>query len=210
LATEFIKHKWSTKWLVETILNTKTYQQASTAATIANKKDPDNTLLSHMPVRRLTFEQVRDTLLWVSSSLDTTAGGRSGDIFPATLPARRSLYATIDRQFVPGVLRAFDFANPDQHTPERHETTTAQQALFLLNHPFAGRITQALVDDCAKQPSGTAAVTKLYERVLQRKPAIGELAVARKAGLADTPPERNALAAFAQALVMSNRVLFVE
>jgi cytochrome c553 len=210
LATEFVKHKWSTKWLVETILNTKTYQQASTAATIANKKDPDNTLLSHMPVRRLTFEQVRDTLLWVSSSLDTTAGGRSGDIFPATLPARRSLYATIDRQFVPGVLRAFDFANPDQHTPERHETTTAQQALFLLNHPFAGRITQALVDDCAKQPSGTAAVTKLYERVLQRKPAIGELAVARKAGLADTPPERNALAAFAQALVMSNRVLFVE
>jgi len=210
LATEFIKHKWSTKWLVETILNTKTYQQASTAATTANKKDPNNALVSHMPVRRLTFEQLRDTLLWVSSSLDPTAGGRSGDIFPATLPARRSLYATIDRQFVPGVLRAFDFANPDQHTPERHETTTAQQALFLLNHPFAGRITQALVDDCAKQPSGTAAVTKLYERVLQRKPSQTELVIARKAGLADTPPERNALAAFAQALIMSNRVLFVE
>lgn len=210
LATEFIKHKWSTKWLVETILNTKTYQQASTAATTANKKDPDNALVSHMPVRRLTFEQLRDTLLWVSSSLDTTAGGRSGDLFPATLPARRSLYATIDRQFVPGVLRAFDFANPDQHTPERHETTTAQQALFLLNHPFAGRITQALVDDCAKQPTGAAAVTRLYERVLQRKPSETELVIARKAGLADTPPERNALAAFAQALVMSNRVLFVE
>ncbi|MEY3601172.1 MAG: hypothetical protein RL169_416 [Armatimonadota bacterium] len=210
LAAEFIRHKWSTKWLVETILNTNIYQQASTISINTAKRDPDNTLLSHMPVRRLTFEQLRDTLLSVSSSLETTAGGRSGDLFPATLPARRSLYATIDRQFVPGVLRAFDFANPDQHTPERHETTTAQQALFLLNHPFAGRITQALVDDCAKQPTGTAAITRLYERVLQRKPSVAELAVARKAGLADTPPDRDALAAFAQALIMSNRVLFVE
>ena len=210
LAAEFIKHKWSTKWLVETILNTKTYQQSSTASTYATKKDPDNTSLSHMPVRRLTFEQLRDTLLSVSNSLDSTPGGRSVDIFPASLPARRSLYATIDRQFVPGVLRAFDFANPDQHTPERHETTTAQQALFLLNHPFAGRIMQALVDDCAKNPSGTAAITRLYERVLQRKPSSAELAVARKAGLADPPPNRDALAAFAQALIMSNRVLFFE
>jgi hypothetical protein len=210
LATEFIKHKWSTKWLVETILNTNIYQQSSTISINAAKRDPDNTLLSHMPVRRLTFEQLRDTLLWVSNSQDPTAGGRSGELFPATLPARRSLYATIDRQFVPGVLRAFDFANPDQHTTERHETTTAQQALFLLNHPFAGRITQALVDDCAKNPSGTAAITRLYERVLQRKPSSAELAVARNAGLDDTPPDRNALAVFAQALILSNRVLFVE
>lgn len=210
LAAEFIQHNWSTKWLIEAILQTKTYQQASTAATIANKNDPDNALLSHMPIRRLTFEQLRDTLLSVSGSLNVQRGGRSTDLFPASLPARRSLYATIDRQFVPGVLRAFDFANPDQHTPERHETTTAQQALFLLNHPFAGRITRALVDDCAKQPTGSAAVTKLYERVLQRKPSVAELAVARKAGVVDTPTDSAVLAAFAQALVMSNRVLFVE
>jgi hypothetical protein len=195
---------------VETIINTKTYQQSSTASINATKKDPDNALLSHMPVRRLSFEQLRDTLLSVSASLNPTTGGRSGDLFPATLPARRTLYATIDRQFVPGVLRAFDFANPDQHTPERHETTTAQQALFLLNHPFTGRITQALVDHCAKFSSGTAAVTNLYEQVLQRKPANGELAVAQKSGLAETPPDRNALEAFVQALIMSNRVLFIE
>lgn len=210
LAAEFIKHKWSTKWLVETILNTKTYQQSSTISINVAKRDPDNTLLSHMPVRRLSFEQLRDTLLSVTTSLDKALGGRSGDLFPTTLPARRSLYATIDRQFVPGALRSFDFANPDQHTPERHETTTAQQALFLLNHPFAGRITQALVDDCAKQPTGSAAVTRLYERVLQRKPSSAELAVARKAGLSDTPPDRDVIAAFAHALIMSNRVLFLE
>ncbi len=210
LATEFVKHKWSTKWLVETIINTKTYQQSSTASIAATKKDPDNVLLSHMPVRRLSFEQLRDTLLSVSASLNPTTGGRSGDLFPATLPARRTLYATIDRQFVPGVLRAFDFANPDQHTPERHETTTAQQALFLLNHPFAGRITQTLVDDCANSPSGIAAITKLYESVLQRRPSSAELSVARSAGLADSAPDRNALAAFAHALIMSNRTLFIE
>ena len=210
LAAEFIKHKWSTKWLVEAIFQTKTYQQASTAAPIANKKDPDNALLSHMPIRRLTFEQLRDTLLSVSGSLNVQRGGRSTDLFPSSLPARRTLYATIDRQFIPGVLRAFDFANPDQHTPERHETTTAQQALFLLNHPFSGRITTDLTTVCMQEITGTAAVTKLYEQVLQRKPSETELGIARKSGLGDTPPDSAALTAFAQALIMSNRVQFVE
>ncbi len=210
LAAEFIQHNWSTKWLIEAILQTKTYQQASTAATIANKKDPDNALLSHMPIRRLTFEQLRDTLLSVSGSLNVQRGGRSTDLFPSSLPARRTLYATIDRQFIPGVLRAFDFANPDQHTPERHETTTAQQALFLLNHPFSGRITTDLTAICRQEITGTAAVTKLYEQVLQRKPSETELGIARKSGLGDTPPDSAALTAFAQALIMSNRVLFVE
>ncbi|MFM2412977.1 MAG: hypothetical protein RJB05_153, partial [Armatimonadota bacterium] len=148
--------------------------------------------------------------LSVSTSLNVQRGGRSTDLFPASLPARRTLYATIDRQFIPGVLRAFDFANPDQHTPERHETTTAQQALFLMNHPFSGRITTDLTAVCMKEITGTAAITKLYERVLQRKPSETELGIARQAGLGDTPPDSAALTAFAQALIMSNRVLFVE
>jgi len=210
LAAEFIKHKWSTKWLVETILRTETYQQSSIKSNSAKKRDPENTLLSHMPIRRLTFEQLRDTLLSVSGSLDTQRGGRSTDLFPEILPARRTLYASIDRQFIPGVLRAFDFANPDQHTPERHETTTAQQALFLMNHPFSGRITTTLTTSCMKEPTGIAAITKLYGRVLQRKPSETELGIARKSGLGHTPPDSAALTAFAQALIMSNRVLFVE
>ena len=210
LAAEFIKHKWSTKWLVETILQSDTYQQASITSNSAQKRDPENTLLSHMPIRRLTFEQLRDTQLSVSGSLNAQRGGRSTDLFPESLPARRTLYASIDRQFIPGVLRAFDFANPDQHTPERHETTTAQQALFLMNHPFSGRITTALTAVCMQEITGTAAVTKLYERVLQRKPSVAELRVARQAGLGDTPPDSASLTTFAQALIMSNRVLFVE
>jgi hypothetical protein len=210
LATEFIKHKWSTKWLVETILQSDTYQQASITSNSAQKRDPENTLLSHMPIRRLTFEQLRDTQLSVSGSLNAQRGGRSTDLFPESLPARRTLYASIDRQFIPGVLRAFDFANPDQHTPERHETTTAQQALFLMNHPFSGRITTDLTAVCMKEITGTAAITKLYERVLQRKPSVAELRVARQAGLGDTPPDSASLTTFAQALIMSNRVLFVE
>ena len=210
LAAEFIKHKWSTKWLVETILQSETYQQASITSNSAKKRDPENALLSHMPIRRLTFEQLRDTLLSVSVTLDTQRGGRSTELFPESLPARRTLYASIDRQFIPGVLRAFDFANPDQHTPERHETTTAQQALFLMNHPFSGRITTTLTAVCMKETTGITAITKLYERVLQRKPSETELIIARQAGLGDTPPDGTALSAFAQALLMSNRILFVE
>ena len=35
------------------------------------------------------------------------------------------------------VFRTFDLASPDSSTPQRHSTTVPQQALFLMNGPFA-------------------------------------------------------------------------
>ena len=65
-------------------------------------------------------------------------GGRASDMLAGDglSNRRRSLYGTIDRQFLPTVLRVFDMANPDLHVPNRSETTVPQQALFALNHPF--------------------------------------------------------------------------
>ena len=50
---------------------------------------------------------------------------------------RRTIYGFIDRQNLPGLFRTFDFASPDTHAPQRYSTTVPQQALFLMNSPFA-------------------------------------------------------------------------
>src|SRR5262249_21178846 len=69
--------------------------------------------------------------------LDRRMRGLPVDITKAPYPTRRSVYGFIDRQNLPGLFRAFDLASPDTVTPQRHETTVPQQALFLMNSPFA-------------------------------------------------------------------------
>ena len=209
LACEFIKHKWSIKWLIGTITKTNTYQQSTITSQKDRIKDPENLTFSRMSRKRLTFEQLRDTLLSVSNLLDQSSGGKSVDLFPQTPTARRTIYATMDRQFVNATFLAFDFSNPDQHTAKRHETTTAQQALFLLNHPFAYGIAKKLAEN-TRAPGNTAPITRLYQAVLQRQPTPNELHIAQKLGVQTMSPDPLAWAEFCHALIMTNNVLFVE
>ena len=91
-------------------------------AAAARRKERENRLLSRMNRRRLDFEALRDSLLTVTGQLDTTMGGPSVEITSAPFSGRRSVYAFIDRQNLPGLLRTFDFANPDTHSPQRFIT----------------------------------------------------------------------------------------
>jgi len=75
----------------------------------------------------------------------------------------------VDRQFLSGVLRVFDFANPDLHIPARSETTVPQQALFALNHPFlAGRAKALVARGRGAEPA--EAIRQLYRAAYQREP----------------------------------------
>lgn len=94
-------------------------------------------------LRRLDFEQLRDAMLAVTGELDSSVGGSPSDLLAAD-NRRRTVYAFVDRQFLPGALRTFDFANPDIHVAVRHETTVPQQALFFLNGTFAAERARAL------------------------------------------------------------------
>ena len=138
LTSQFIEQRWSTKWLHRTIMLSAAYRQSSEppadAAEFARaqEQDPSNRLLWRMNPRRLTFEQFRDTLIATSGELDDTMGGKAVNL----LSLRRSVYAQIDRQYLPSVFNVFDFASPDFHSSQRAETTTPQQALFALNNPF--------------------------------------------------------------------------
>ena len=85
-------------------------------------------------------------------------GGKPVEIAAAPFAPRRSLYGFIDRQNLPGVFRTFDLASPDTSTPQRHSTTVPQQALFLMNGPFAIEQAKAFAarPDVAEQKSDEA------------------------------------------------------
>ena len=60
---------------------------------------------------------MRDALLFVSGRLGTKMYGRPVDVVGDPANRRRTVYGLVDRQSLPGLFRAFDFASPDSSTP---------------------------------------------------------------------------------------------
>jgi hypothetical protein len=105
LALRFVNEDgWSIKRLHRRLMLSQTYQQSSTAtpSTGTAEKDPENRLLWRMNPRRLDVEAMRDSLLATSGALDPKMGGRPVDIFAQPFVPRRTVYAFIDRQNLPG------------------------------------------------------------------------------------------------------------
>ena len=92
--------------------------------------------------RRLDFEQLRDSLLVTGGALDPALYGQPVEGIEKS--RRRTIYTFIDRQSMPGLLRAFDFPDPNQHAPQRSSTTVPQQSLYLLNNPFVQEMAHSL------------------------------------------------------------------
>ena len=97
-------------------------------------------------------------MLAATGELDTRMGGKPDELFEPPFPHRRTLYGRVDRQFLPGTLRVFDFANPDLHIAQRRETSVPQQALFAMNSPFvdgqARGLAERLEDIAVSDKSG--------------------------------------------------------
>jgi hypothetical protein len=201
LAVWFMDHGWSLKSLHRHILLSAAYQQSSdpetagvSAARIAAAEqiDPVNQHYWRMNRQRLDFEAMRDSLLAVSGQLDLTVGGQAVPVYETGSPkSRRTLYAFLDRQNLPGILRSFDFANPDATSAMRYQTTVPQQALFWLNSDLVASQARALNQrpDIAALDAD-ARITRLYQQILQRPPGLRETELARrfiKAGDAEPP-----------------------
>ncbi|HUF61164.1 MAG TPA: DUF1549 and DUF1553 domain-containing protein [Verrucomicrobiales bacterium] len=181
LARKLIEDGWDLKALHRSILRSALYRQASAGNPAAEEKDPGNRWLGRHPVRRLGFEELRDSLLFVTGELEFKLGGRPEEVFGPE-NRRRSVYGLVDRQFLPGVFRTFDFANPDEHVARRFETTAPQQALFLLNHRFTADRAAVLGASGVVQTEDRETrdwVRALYGRVLQRAPTPEEEDAAR-------------------------------
>ena len=192
LASTFMKDEWSMKKLIRSIVLSRTFLQTVDVRTEALAKDPDNDLSWRAQRRRLDFEAMRDSMLRAAGRLDAAKiGGQPFNLEANFSEPRRTLYGSIDRQNLPAFFRTFDFANPDYHVPKRNQTTTPQQALWMMNHPFARTQADALVAKTAALPSSEERVKVLYLSVLGRLPNKKELALAldylREAELAPAP-----------------------
>jgi hypothetical protein len=166
--------------------------------------------------RRLDFEAMRDGYLAVSGRLDGAMGGRPVDIWAQPFSGRRSVYAFIDRQDLPGVFRMFDFANPDVSNDQRPRTTVPQQALFVMNSPFVleqARRIATRPEITAENDSGRR-VDALYRLILQRPATTEEVDLALRfvtgPATRDAPSQRSSWELLAQVLLSANEFMFVD
>ncbi len=140
------KHEWSLKHIVRLIVTSETYQQDSMSIPEGFKLDPNNNLFWRQNRKRLEGETLRDAILSVTGTLTTKAGGPS--IYPELPPElkgakwplsvdternRRSIYVAVRRNTRYPLFAAFDAPERTEACNRRYETTTAPQALMLLN-----------------------------------------------------------------------------
>lgn len=186
LATEFVRQGWSIKQMQRLIMTSSAYRQTSAISPQAQRLDPDNTLVSRMPLRRMEAEVLNDTLLLVSGRLDETRYGvpepvlvrDDGLVIPIETEKgwRRSIYVSQRRTEIPTILDNFDLPPMSPNCVDRQESTVSLQALYLMNNgmvrrlagAMAGRVRREAGDDPQKQ------VETLFWLALSRPPTAEE------------------------------------
>jgi hypothetical protein len=183
LAARFMESGWSIKQLHREIMLSATYRLASSDRAQNFEHDPDNRLLWRMNRRRLDVEAMRDAVLAVSGNLDLTMGGPSLNLSDAK-NYRRTLYASISRHDLNGMLRLFDFPDPNLTSERRVMTTVPMQQLFVLNSEFVIQQAKALATRLSSEPAADQPVVDeqrridlLYRLVLCRAPQPRERAL---------------------------------
>lgn len=168
---------WSIKSLHRLIMLSSVYQESSEGNPRYAQIDPENRLLWRANIRRMDFEEVRDSILAIGGKLDETLFGRPVNLGSYPYSMRRTIYGFIDRNNVPEVYNQFDFANPEITMGKRYETIVPQQSLFLMNSPLVVEQARNLVDrpDFKCITNEADRVTLLYEPVYEREPTPVEI-----------------------------------
>jgi hypothetical protein len=191
LALRFIESGWSVKAMHRLILESRTYQMASTFSQSPEPPtpnpslvDPSNTLLWHYPRLRLDAESIRDTLLVLGGNFDRARGEahpfppqKEWDFtqhkpFKAVYDTnRRSVYLMTQRIQRHPFLAIFDGPDTSASTAQRITSTTTLQALYLLNDPLvheqASRLAKHLQE---AKPTDAERIDLAYTLLFARKP----------------------------------------
>jgi hypothetical protein len=200
LASEFVAHDYSMKWLHRLILTSDTYQLSSKAdpkyLTSNTKADARNTHLWRFRLQRLEAEPIWDSIHYASGDLDLSVGGKS---FQLSTPDRkqaifqrgagntdkrinrRGIYLV--RGYIPSTdvmnnfLTSFDVDDGRAPCPIRTQTVTAPQALFTMNNELIEKQSTKLAQKVLKESAGDlrAAVTLAYRTTLGRVPSGSEM-----------------------------------
>jgi hypothetical protein len=193
MAREFVDLGWSIKAMDRLLVTSSAYRQTSAVTETQQRLDPDNALLSRMPLRRMDAEELNDSVLLAAGRLDQTRSGvpapvlvrDDGLVTPIGTAKgwRRSIYVQQRRTNLPTMLENFDLPQMNPNCVERVNSTVATQALQLLNNATVYELAGALAERVQREAGAGHAqqVERLYWIVLSRPPAGQERALAVEA-----------------------------
>ena len=222
LAVRFVEEGWSIKAMHRLMVTSQAYRQVSKLTPERERLDPDNRLLSRMPLRRLDAEVLSDSMLAVAGQLDETPFGRpspvlardDGLVTPIGTATgwRRSIYVQQRRKEIPTVLDSFDLPAMSPNCTERTNSTVSTQALFLMNNAQVHEWAEALARRVETEagPAPAEQIETMYWIALSRPPADEErnLNLAAWAKLTEAPGESSAkTTAFAALTKLCHTVL---
>ncbi len=221
LAGQLLNHGWRFKPLHKILVMSQAYRQSSDFQSDAARKDADSRFLWRFPPRRLSAEEIRDSMLMVSGSLKQQMGGPGFRLYrylqdnvATYLPLdqhgpetyRRGVYHHNARAAVVDLMTEFDCPDPAFPAPRRASTTTPLQALTLLNHSFTLDMAEAFTRQLDQISGGDDSVwiSNAYQRCFSRSPSEIELeqALLFKADLGG--------ALFCRALFNSNEFIHID
>ncbi len=202
LTGNFVKEGWSMKKLHKLILTSETWQQATSHPdkSILEQKDPNNELLAYFKPRRLTAEELRDSLLVFTGELNPELGGLPArpeinrevalsprmiqfSLAPAYQPNRtpaernrRSLYAYRIRGLVDPMMEVFNKPGADKSCEERDAPSVTPQVFTLLNSELITNRSLAMAIALEKHASDRdEQIRRAFHTVFTRQPSEEEL-----------------------------------
>jgi hypothetical protein len=200
LASEFVSRGWSLKSMHKLMVTSEAYRRSGSWDAKAAEIDPEDSALWRYAPRRLEAEAIRDAVLAVSGSLNPEMGGPSimppidkavlagqsrpglgWDVSKPKESSRRSLYVKVKRTLGLPELELFDAADNNEPCPRRFVTTTAPQALTLMNgaffHEQAAKFADRLMAEAGNDPKAQA--ERAFILAFGRLPSAGEIADAQ-------------------------------
>lgn len=235
LAKQFVESGWSIKQMHRKIMLSATYQMSNQFDQTAYDQDPLNELFWRFDMRRLTAEEIRDSVLAISGRLN-----REKMFGPSVYPKlsqevlagqsmpgagwgkssqadrlRRSIYIHVKRSLKVPLLENFDVADTDATCPVRFNTTQPTQALGLLNSQFSNREAAKLADRVTQDYSTLRQrVIAINRRVIQGEPHPDDVAEGIKLINAwqseDGLDANEALAYYCLAVMNSNEFIYLK
>ena len=196
LASEFVANGWRLKPLHRLILASDAYKMSSRSDEAALAADPMNDRFWRFDMRRLTAEEIRDSILAVTGTLSPKMYGPG--VYPE-IPAevmagqsvpgagwgksspedqsRRSVYVHVKRSLILPILETFDLAETDRSSPVRFATTQPTQALGMLNGTFMNRQAKLFADRLRREagPEAPRQVEHALRLVTGRQPTDKEI-----------------------------------
>lgn len=191
LASELIRHQWRLKPLHRLIMLSSAYRMSSEGNPQGLARDPNNDLFWRFNMRRLSAEEIRDSIFAVNGRLNRTMYGPGyypsisaevlagqsqpgsgwGDSSPEER-SRRSVYIHVKRSLITPLLSGFDFPETDTSCEARFATTQPGQALSMLNSEFlheqAAHFAERLREEAGPDPA--AQVSRALQLALGHVP----------------------------------------